>query len=253
MFGIGAASGGKQSLEQRRAQQKSVLDFVIDDARSLDRSLTREDREKLDGYLTSLREVERRIQSAESRPQPDANSSPRIPRAIPTDYQEHVALMYDMLVLAFQSDQTRVATLMLAHEGSNRPMPFLGIAEGHHELSHHNNRAEAVEKVKQIDRWYVQQFSAFLRKLSELRDSDGKSLLHNSMILYGSGISDGNRHWHTNLPILLAGAGGGSLAPGRYHSIGTQPVTNLYLSLADRMGCGGVTSHGDSTGPLAGL
>jgi hypothetical protein len=253
MFGIGAASAGKQTLEQRRAQRKSVLDFVIDDARSLDRSLAREDRDKLDGYLSSLREVERRIQTAESRPQPDAGSSPRMPRGIPTDYQEHVGLMFDMLVLAFQADQTRVATLMLAHEGSNRPMPFLGIAEGHHELSHHNNKAEAIEKVKQIDRWYVQQFSAFLRKLSELRDSDGTSLLHNSMVLYGSGISDGNRHWHTNLPIVLAGSGGGTLTPNRYHSVGVQPVTNLYLGLADRMGCRGVTSHGDSTGPLAGL
>lgn len=253
MFGVGAAGAGKQSLEQRRAQQKSVLDFVIDDARSLDRSLPQDDREKLEGYLNSLREIERRIQSVESRPQPEASANARLPRGIPSDYQEHVRLMFDMLVLAFQTDQTRVATLMLAHEGSNRPMPFLGIAEGHHELSHHNNKPEAIEKVKQIDRWYVEQFAAFLRKLSEVRDADGTSVLHNSMVLYGSGISDGNKHWHTNLPILLAGTGGGTLTPNRYQSFENRPVTNLYLSLADRMGCRDLVSHGDSTGKLSGL
>jgi hypothetical protein len=161
--------------------------------------------------------------------------------------------MFDMLVLAFQTDQTRVATFMLAHEGSNRPMPFLGIAEGHHNLSHHNDRAEMVEKVAVIDRWYIEQFADFLRKLKNVPDVDGRPLLHNAMVLYGSGISDGNKHWHTNLPILLAGAGGGSLQPGRYVRSDATPIANLYLSLADRMGCEALRSHGDATGRLTGI
>ncbi|MEZ6154032.1 MAG: DUF1552 domain-containing protein [Pirellulaceae bacterium] len=156
---------------------------------------------------------------------------------IPDDYSDHVPLMFDMLLLAFQTDQTRIATLMLAHEASNRPMPFLNIAEGHHQLSHHNNNPDAVNKVKTIDHWYVQQFARFLQRMNDVRDLDGQSLLHNSMILYGSGISDGNKHWHTNLPILLAGSGGGTLSPGRYVRSAQTPITNCYLSLADRMGC----------------
>lgn len=248
-----AADGGKLTLEQRRAQQKSVLDFVLDDARSVDRLLAAEDRAKLDGYLTSLREVERRIEKAERRPRPKPGAEAAAPGGIPDDYREHVRLMFDMLVLAFQADQTRVATLMLAHEGSNRPMPFLGIAEGHHELSHHSNKADMVAKVQKIDRWYVEQFADFLRKLRAVRDADGRSLLHNSMVLYGSGISDGNKHWHTNLPLLLAGSGGGALTPGRYVRAPGTPVTNLYLGLADRMGCRNLPSHGDSTGRLSGI
>jgi hypothetical protein len=253
MFGFGAAGGGNLTLQQRAAQQKSVLDFVLDDARAVDRSLAAADRAKLDGYLTNLREIERRIEKSESRPKPNLGPGAKVPAGMPDDYQEHVRLMFDMMVLAFQTDQTRVATLMLAYEGSNRPMPFLGIAEGHHELSHHNNKADKVDKVKKIDRWYVQQFAEFLRKLDAVRDVDGHSLLHNSMVLYGSGISDGNKHWHTNLPVLLAGSGGGSLTPGRHVRAKETPITNLYLSLADRMGCRNLKSHGDSTGRLDGI
>jgi hypothetical protein len=253
MFGFGASDGGKLTLKQRMAQQKSVLDFVLDDARAVDRSLAADDRAKLDGYLTNLREIERRIQKSESRPKANLGPESKTPTGIPDDYKEHIQLMFDMMVLAFHTDQTRVATLMLAYEGSNRPMPFLGIAEGHHELSHHNNKPDKVEKIKKIDRWYVQQFAEFLRKLNTIQDVDGHSLLHNSMVLYGSGISDGNKHWHTNLPLLLAGSGGGSLSPGRYVRSKETPITNLYLSLADRMGCQNLKSHGDSTGRLVGI
>ena len=253
MFGYGATNDGKLTLKQRMAQQKSILDFVLDDARAVDRSLAADDRAKLDAYLTNLREIERRIEKSESRPQPNLGPENNVPMGIPDDYREHIQLMFDMLVLAFQTDQTRVATLMLAYEGSNRPMPFLGIAEGHHELSHHNNKSDMIDKVKKIDHWYVQQFAEFLRKLATVQDVDGQSLLHNSMVLYGSGISDGNKHWHTNLPLVLAGSGGGSLSPGRHVRTKETPVTNLYLSLADRMGCQNLASHGDSTGRLVGI
>jgi hypothetical protein len=154
------------------------------------------------------------------------------------------------MVLAFQSDSTRVATFLLANEGSNRPFPEIGIAEGHHSLTHHMNKQDLIEKVAQIDLWYMRQFARFLEKMEQTQDVDGHSLLHNSMIVYGSGNADGNRHTHTNLPVLLAGAGGGSLTPGRFAQFGSIPMSNMLLGLAARMGAGDVPSLGDSTGRL---
>lgn len=158
--------------------------------------------------------------------------------------------MFDMMILAFQTDSTRIATFLLANEGSNRPFPELGIAEGHHYLTHHQNKQDKIEKVAQIDRWYVRQFARFLEKLEQTQDVDGQSLLCNSMIVYGSGNADGNRHTHVNLPIILAGAGGGSLTPGRFVKYGGVPMSNLLLSLADRLGVQGVERLGDSTGRI---
>ena len=125
--------------------------------------------------------------------------------------------MFDMMVLAFQTDSTRIATFLLANEGSNRTFPEIGISEGHHNLSHHFGKKEMMEKIGSIDLWYIQQFAKFLEKLDSIKDVDGHSILHNSMIVYGSGNSDGNRHTHSNLPIILAGSGGGSLTPGPLH------------------------------------
>src|SRR5688500_1640600 len=144
--------------------------------------------------------------------------------------------MFDMLALAFETDATRVATLLISREGSNRSFAEIGIVSGHHDLTHHKNSPEIIEKVKQIDRWYMQRFAAFLEKLQNTEDVDGQSLLHRSMILYGSGNADGNRHTHENLPILLAGAGGGAFKPGRYVKTPGVPITNLFLSMADAMG-----------------
>ena len=146
---------------------------------------------------------------------------------VPPDYADYVQLMFDMLVLAFQTDSTRVATLMLAHDGSNRSFDQIGISEGHHDLTHHQNRPDWISKVADIDLWYVRQFARFLEKLQSTKDIDGKSLLHNSMIVYGSGNADANRHTHNNLPIVLAGGGGGTLTPGRYVKHGSKPLTNL--------------------------
>jgi hypothetical protein len=140
---------------------------------------------------------------------------------------------------------------LLAHDGSNRSFSGIGVPEGHHDLSHHANDAEKIQKVSDIDRWYVGQFAQFLQKLERVKDMDGHSLLHNSMILYGGGNADGNRHTHVNLPVLLAGAGGGALTPGRYVQHGAKPLTNLFLSLAQRMGLERLERFGDSTGPLA--
>jgi hypothetical protein len=164
-----------------------------------------------------------------------------------------VQLMFDLLLVAFQTDSTRVATLMLAHDGSNRPFEDIGIVEGHHDLTHHQNRPEWVHKVAEIDLWYVRQFAKFLDKLRSTPEADGSSLLDNSMIVFGSGNADGNRHTHSNLPILLAGGGGGTLQAGRYVDCGSQPACNLFLALADRVGLRDLERFGDSTGRLANL
>ena len=183
---------------------------MLDDARSLQRSLTHRDKAKLDEYLTSVREIEERIERAErfgATPDPAVDT----PAGIPADFAEHIRLMFEMLALAFQTDTTRVATFLLAHDGSNRPFPEIDIPEGHHYLSHHRNDAEMIEKVAQIDLFYATQFAWFLEKLEATKDADGTSLLHNSMIVYGCGNSDGNRHTHHNLPVVLAGNAGGAL------------------------------------------
>jgi hypothetical protein len=154
------------------------------------------------------------------------------------------------MTLAFQTDSTRVATLLLSHDGSNRSFPEIGVPEGHHDLSHHFGNAEKIQKVSDIDLWYVQQLAMFLQKLDATKDVDGNSILHNSMIVYGSGNADGNRHSHTNLPIILAGSGGGTFRTGRYLKTEDTPSTNLYLSMAQRMGVQKLTHFGDSTGLL---
>jgi hypothetical protein len=158
--------------------------------------------------------------------------------------------MYDILLVAFQTDSTRVATLLLAHDGSNRSFADIGVPEGHHDLSHHDDNPDKIEKITEIDQWYIQQFAKFLDKMAATRDVDGNSLLHNSMIVYGGGNADGNRHTHVNLPILLAGAGGGTLTPGRFVKQGGKPATNLFLSMADRMGVKNLERFGDSSGRL---
>ncbi len=161
--------------------------------------------------------------------------------------------MFDMLLLAFQTDSTRVATFLLANEGSNRAFPEIGIPEGHHYLSHHQGKQDMMEKIAQIDLFYARQFARFLEKMQGTQDVDGRSLLDNSMIVYGCGNSDGNRHTHTNLPIILAGSGGGALNAGRYVRMGGVPMTNLLLSMADRMGVQNLQRFGDSTGRVTAI
>lgn len=250
LFGEGPPGERQANLQRRRQEQRSVLDFIREDAKAMQRRLAARDNDKLDQYLTGIREIETRIAKAETfgeSPDPGIEA----PTGVPADYAEHVQLMYDLLLLAFQSDSTRVGTLLLAHDGSNRPFEDIGITEGHHDLTHHQNRPEWIQKVSEIDLWYARQFARFLDRLSKTTDVDGKSLLHNSMIVYGGGNADANRHTHSNLPIVLAGAGGGSLQTGRFVKHGSQPVSNLFLSLADRCGVPSLAQFGDSTGRLA--
>jgi hypothetical protein len=249
LFGSGSAAERQQAFQHRQQTQKSLLDFVLDDARSLQRQLGRPDQQKLDEYLTGVREIEQRIQRAErfgDLPVPSMDT----PTGIPADFGDYMDLMYDLLALAFETDSTRVATLLLAGDGSNRAYPQIGVPEGHHFCSHHRNDAELMEKIGRIDRFYMERFARFLQALEAKKDVDGRSVLHNSMIVYGCGNSDGNRHTHHNLPIVLAGAGGGMLHPGHYRRLGGEPMSNLFLSLTDRMGATGVERIGDSSGRI---
>ena len=252
LFGAGSPEERQRNYVQRLHTQKSLLDFVLDDARTLSGQLGRRDQDKLDEYLTSVREIEQRLEHAESFG-PLPNPGIVAPPGIPADYGQHMDLMYDLLALAFQTDSTRVATLLLAGDGSNRAFSEIGIAEGHHYCSHHRGNADLLEKVGRIDRFYMEHFARFLGKLDQMKDPDGTSVLHNSMIVYGCGNSDGNKHTHTNLPVVLAGAGGGSITPGRSVRFDDAPMTNLYLSMARRMGVASVPRIGDSTGELANL
>jgi hypothetical protein len=248
LFGEGPIKQRVANLRRRQAEQNSILDYVLADARSVNAKLDGRDRQKLDQYLTSVREIEQRIElTAKMKVQ---NPEIDAPAGVPASYAEHVALMFDMLLLAFQTDSTRISTLLLAREGSNRPFADIGIASGHHDLTHHKNSPEIIAKVQEIDRWYVTRLAAFLEKMAATPDVDGESLLHHSMIVYGSGNADGNRHTHDNLPIVVAGTGGGTFKTGRYVKLKPTPLTNMFLTMADGMGAD-VSSHGDSTGRLS--
>jgi hypothetical protein len=235
------------SAERRRRTRQSILDFVGDDVKRLEPSLSGADRRKLDEYLASVRDVEQRVARAGDGPKevPELN----LPDDVPAELAEHMNLMFDVLVLAFQTDSTRVASLMLADAGSNRTYPEIGVRDGHHELSHHQNDQHKMEQIAKIDKYLVERFAYFLKKLKETPEGDS-NLLDNSMILYGSAISDGNRHDHHDLPIILAGRGGGSIKTGRHivHPENT-PLNNLFLAMAERMGAP-LTSLGDSKGVL---
>jgi hypothetical protein len=252
LFGAGLPGQRASSLQMRKQQQRSILDFVREDAATLDSDLGSRDRAKLDEYLTSVREIEKRIESAEQFGKTPDPSRPT-PDGIPAGFKNHIQLMYEMMILAFQTDSTRIATFLLEHEGGNRAFPEIGIPEGHHYLSHHRNQKDMIDKVAEIDLFYMQEFARFIEKMKAAKDVDGQSLLANSMIVYGSGHADANRHSHTNLPVLLAGGGGGSLKPGRYVKFDGQPMTNLFLSMADRMGATGLQRFGDSTGRADGI
>jgi len=243
MFG----SGNDKEDSRRRAYRKSILDFVHADAKRMQARLGATDSAKMDEYLYAVREVEQQIEQAEEF---KAKVPEHLrPAGVPDSYSEHIRTMFDLMVLAFQSDTTRIATFMLAHDGSNRSFPEIGVPSGHHQISHHRNDPKKLEQIAKIDRFYVQHFSSFLQRLNDIREDD-KTLLDRSMIVYGGGIADPNRHSHTDLPILLAGGGNGTIKSGRLIEArpGT-PMTNLYLSLLDRIGAK-VDSIGDSTGRL---
>ncbi|HWN93707.1 MAG TPA: DUF1552 domain-containing protein [Methylomirabilota bacterium] len=250
MFSNGVPGETAEARTRREQANKSILDFVLDDARQLQRGLGGSDKQKLDEYMTSVREIEQRIENAERL----AVATPdyKKPGAIPQDYEQHMRVLFDLLALAFQTDTTRVATFMLAHDGSNRSYPMTGVSDGHHDTSHHGGNAEKKAKLARINRFHVTQFAYFLERLKSVREGEG-TLLDNSMIVYGSGISDGNAHTHHDLPVLLAGRGGGSLSARRHVRFSKDtPMTNLYLAMLERMGVP-AERLGDSTGVLKGL
>lgn len=250
LFSTGDAEGTAEDRARRRVRRQSILDFVMEDARQMETKLGRTDQRKLDEYLTSVRDLERRIEGAErvtAQLPPDA-----FPKGTPSDYESHIRLMYDLLLLAFQTDTTRIASFIVAHDGSNRPYPFIGVTDGHHDLSHHGNDEEKKKKIARINRFHSEQFAYFLKRLKTIREGEG-TLLDHSQIIYGSGLADGNAHAHDNLPILLCGQGGKTLSSGRHVRVPKEtPMSNLFLEVMDRMGVH-QDRFGDSTGRLSQL
>ncbi len=255
LFGVLRSGGVQGDVERRRAEDdRLLLDLVLEDARDLRRSLGRDDQFKLDEYLDAVREVESRIDffARQDRRGWEPTTAPEeehlaAPAGAPGDHQEHVRLMLDLIALAFWTDSTRVSTLMFANDVSGKNFSALidGVKGGHHELSHHENKAEKYEPYSRINRWHNEQLAYLMDKLASIREGEG-TLLDNSMVLFGSSMSDGNRHDPNNLPIILAGGGGGTIRSGRHlaHPKGT-PLCNLYVSMLERMGVE-VESFGDS-------
>jgi hypothetical protein len=241
-----------EARAKRDLYNRSVLDFVMEDAKGLGKTLGQGDQRKLDEYLTAVREVEQRIEKARQaaasrKPVPKPNMTE--PAGVPKEVKDHIRLMADLLVLAFQTDLTRVATFPLANDGSNRPYPFIGVSEGHHDCSHHGSDPKKLEKIKKINTFHAEQLAYLVGRMAGVKEANGKTLLDNVMLVYGSGIGDGNRHNHDDLPILLIGNGGGTVEGGRHLKYERAPLMNLYLSLFDRMGCP-TDRFGDSTGRL---
>lgn len=250
IFGTGAPGAREATLKRRRDEQRSILDYVLEDARAMQRRIGVADNRKLDEYLSGVRALEEQIQRAESLGDP-RDPGIETPLGVPQKHEEYVSVMFELMALAFQTDSTRVVSLMLGHDGDNRSYDFLGIPEGHHDLTHHQDNQDRIEKVKRIDQWYAAQFAKLIQRLDSIEDSDGNSVLHNSMILFGSGNADGNKHTHTDLPILLAGAAGGNIKPGRYVNHQGVPLANLYVKMSHVLGIDDVKEFGDSTGTLS--
>jgi hypothetical protein len=249
LFGARVGSGQDARAASRMRAERSILDFVGEDARRLSQRLGGSDRRKLDEYLVSVREVERRLARTEPLVEVGQARYPR-PAGTPGDFREHARLLCDLLVLAFQADLTRIATFVFGNDGSNRGYPEIGVPEGHHDLSHHGADRVKLAKIRQVNTLHVQLLAHLLKQLNSVREGDG-TLLDHCMILYGSGISDGDQHNHENLPILLAGRANGTIKTGRHQTYPKEtPLTNLYLSMLDRMGAS-VDAFGDSTGRLS--
>ena len=244
----GAERDKDSSRDLRDFYRKSILDLVADDAARLKKSLGQTDQRKMEEYFSSVRELEQRIVRAEQEAEA-ARPDYDLPAGIPNNFQEHVRLMYDMLVQAFQTDTTRISTFMLANAGNNRNYSWIGVNEGHHHLSHHRNKEDWVNKLAKIDHHLVGEFAYFVKQLKSVKEGEG-TLLDNCMVMYGSGISDGNRHRHNDLPCILAGRGGGTIKTGRHIVVADDlPMNNLFLSMLDRMHAK-IDSIGDSSGRL---
>ena len=250
LFGNASSPTDRKGQLKRRALNKSILDFALQGASNFNKRLGKLDQEKLSEYFTSVRELEKRIEREEKNWEklPDLKS----PVGIPENYRAHLRLMFDMMVLAFQSDSTRISSFLLAHDGSNRSFRDIGVPEGHHSLSHHKNDPDKIKKLAKIDHFYSEQFAYFIDKLSTTQEIDGSRLLDHCMIVFGGGISDGNRHRHSDLPVLLAGGSSHGLTTGRHVDYEGVPMTNLYLGMLDRAGVQ-ASQVGDSSGLIKDL
>jgi hypothetical protein len=259
LFGSGGDKAAREAKERRMKYRKSILDFVAEDTKRLNGELGSGDKHKMDEFQNSIREIEKRIEHAqqiaakhqqETIKPPDGFARPEDAR--PEKFEEHIKLMWDLMALAFQMDITRVSTLMVAGDGTNRSYTGIGITEGHHSLSHHGGEKEKVEAIKKIDRYHMEQFGHFIKRLKSIKEADG-TLLDHCMVMAGCGIGDGNRHNHNDLPVVLAGRANGTITPGRHVKYNRDtPLCNLYLSMLQRMGVN-EKRFGDSTGPLANL
>jgi hypothetical protein len=247
LFGTDADLSPEQR-DRRLRYRRSILDFITGDAARLKSDLGPTDRRKLDEYMSSIREVERQLEKAE-RESIQIDPGMDKPYGVPPDFGEHFKLMSDMLAIAFQADLTRVATFMLTREGTSRSYREIGIADGHHPCTHHQGRQELMAKVTRINEYHAQQVAGFLQKLKDTPEGDS-NLLDNSLIVYGAGLSDGNRHTHEDLPTLLIGRGGGAVQPGRRVIYRREtPMCNFHLTLMAHMGVQ-MEQFGDSSGHL---
>jgi len=250
LFGNGVVLSPEARARQS-VYRRSILDFVTDDTRKLEAGLGPTDRRKLDEYLSSIREVERQIERAEK---DNKQIDPHMekPYGVPADFAEHFKLMTDMMTIAFQADLTRVVTFLVTHEGTSRAYREIGISDGHHPLTHHRNQADLIEKVSQINDYHIKQFAQWIGKMKAIKEGD-RSLLDNCMIVYGAGLSDGNRHLHEDLPTMIVGRGGNYIKTGRRVVYRREtPMCNLFLTMMDRMGVR-MEHFGDATGRLEGL
>ena len=250
LFGDGDTTDPEARAIQLR-QNRSLLDFVLQDTQRLAPKLGASDRSKLSDYLDSVREVERRIQNVEQREGAELPTLDR-PEGIPPSFEDHVKIMSDLIAIAFQADLTRVVTFMYSREGGNRAYPSIGVPDAHHGLSHHQNDPVRKARLQQIDQYHVEMFSYLLGKLRDSQDDTG-SLLDNSLVLFGSSLSDSNAHLHDNLPTVLVGGGSGKLKGGKHLRVPDgSPMTNMLLSIADGLDVP-LEEFGDSTGHLPGL
>jgi hypothetical protein len=250
LFGDGAALSPEARALQAR-ERRSILDFVMADAHTLQSGLGPTDRRKLDEYLSSIRQVELQIEKA-SRDNAQIDPHMEKPYGVPADFAQHFRLMTDMITIAFQADLTRVLTFLVTREGTSRAYREIDIPDGHHPLTHHQGKTDLMEKVRQINTYHVQQFAAWVTRLKGIQEGDS-TLLDNCMIVYGAGLSDGNRHLHEDLPTVIAGRGGKYFKTGRRVVFRKEtPMCNLFLTMMDRMNVR-MEHFGDSTGRLVGL
>lgn len=252
LFGDGASTD-PAARQARLENDKSVLDYVMNSLDGLQQRLGTEDTRKLDEYLESVRDIERRVQLAEQQSGSIEMPVMTLPVSSPTDYAQYAELMLDLMVAAWQTDMTRVSTFMLGRDGSNRPFPEIGVPDGHHSISHHQGRDDNVEKLIKIDVYQTQMFAYLLKRLQETQDGEG-TLLDNSLVVFGSSLGESNLHTHNNLPIVMAGTAGGRIDGGRHLVYPTDtPLNNLYLNMFDLAGVEGTDQFGDSTGRLTGV